>query len=161
MDDPDELYAKLDVMGLSTVRERLAQKVWNPRREALVKLWVQRKERELVPGPPPESGMNREAERREWLKQLDQLGVEHVERWSLNQQRAGDPLKTKWTEDWLVEKLIERKVVAEHRLDVQNWWTRGLSIAALILSGIALGLSYYTWSHPQPSLPIILQVPSK
>lgn len=148
-------------MGLQTVRDRLAQHAWRSSREPLVRLWVYRKERELVPVPALESGMNREADRVAWLEQLDQLGVEHVERWPLNEQRKDDPLKIKWTEDWLVGKLIERKAVAEHKLDVQNWWTRGLSIAALILSGIALGVSYYTWSHPQLAPPIILQAPPK
>jgi hypothetical protein len=86
-----------------------------------------------------------------------EVGVEQVERWPLNEQRQGDPLKIKWTEDWLVGKLIERKAAADRAQDVQNWWTRGLSIAAIVVSLVALWVSYYIWTHPQP-VPAVMQL---
>ena len=131
MDDSEKLYA-VDAMGLQTGASVWRKSLECTPRTAGKVVGISQKSANcrlnLRSNPESTAKLNVA-----WLIQLKEVGVEQVERWPLNEQRKDDPLKIKWTEDWLVGELIERKAVADREQDVQNWWTRGLPVVALIL----------------------------
>ena len=171
----EDLIADLEKRGEATVRDLLAMKVWNPRREMLVRRWLEKKQQERdeagrqaieqafrdAPG-----GADRRAEREDWLRQLAEVGFDEAERLHAMSHPAANPMKWQWTQTWLATQRRLRKDAEEREREADrardreiateqkrhNKFTRRMALLALIASLASLVWQAYTYKHPVPPL---------